>query len=139
MATARREYVDKLLAALDHPEPMTRVRAAWLLGRVDDPRRATITASLIAAIDRHREDPEFLATAAATLGALGQPDAIPVLARLAVHSFLKARLAAVEALLQWANDPTAKEALERACRDPNRVVREAAARVRCVSVPASEA
>lgn len=145
MATVRREYVDKLLAALDHPEPMTRVRAAWLLGRVDDPRRDQIAASLIGALDRHCEDPEFLATAAHTLGALGHPDAIPVLARLAVNSFLKARVAAVEALARWASEPAAEEALQRAARDPNRVVRDAAARVfrehdtRCASAPESEA
>jgi len=34
----RRDFVDKLLVALHHPEPSTPVRAAWILGRLQDER-----------------------------------------------------------------------------------------------------
>ncbi|HDP79448.1 MAG TPA: hypothetical protein ENN21_01250 [Spirochaetes bacterium] len=33
-----RDYIDKLIAALRHPEPSTPLRAAWLLGKIGDPR-----------------------------------------------------------------------------------------------------
>lgn len=31
-----KDYVEKLLAALDHPEPETHIRVAWILGRMGD-------------------------------------------------------------------------------------------------------
>jgi len=33
-----KDYVDKLMLALKHPEPSTPVRAAWLLGKIRDQR-----------------------------------------------------------------------------------------------------
>jgi predicted amidophosphoribosyltransferase len=34
----RKDLVEKLIHSLQHPEPSTPVRAAWLLGRIKDPR-----------------------------------------------------------------------------------------------------
>ena len=33
-----RDYTEKLIAVLDHPEPETPIRAAWVLGRMGDRR-----------------------------------------------------------------------------------------------------
>lgn len=33
-----KDFVDKLIVALHHPEPSTPVRAAWILGRLQDER-----------------------------------------------------------------------------------------------------
>ena len=33
-----KDYFEKLILALHHPEPTTPIRAAWLLGKIQDPR-----------------------------------------------------------------------------------------------------
>ncbi len=33
-----RDYIEKLILALDHPEPRTPIRAAWLLGKLGERR-----------------------------------------------------------------------------------------------------
>ena len=33
-----KDYFEKLIVALRHPEPTTPIRAAWLLGKIKDPR-----------------------------------------------------------------------------------------------------
>jgi len=118
-------YSDKLIAALGHREPMTRTRAAWLLGKLGD-KRAVLP--LIAEIKHDRRDPEFLATAAEALGVLRDESAIPLLVRLSRSSFLKVRLVAVEALGQWRAQAVVAKALDAARSDVNAIVRRAAAR-----------
>ena len=38
LCTSGKDYTEKLIAALDHPEPETPIRAAWVLGRMGDQR-----------------------------------------------------------------------------------------------------
>ena len=33
-----KDYLEKLILALHHPEPATPIRAAWLIGKIRDPR-----------------------------------------------------------------------------------------------------
>lgn len=119
-------YVEKLIDALDNPEPLTRVRSAYLLGRIHD---RTAVPALIGSLETHRDDPEFLAAAATSLGELGDDAAVEPLVGLMRRSFLKSRLAAVEALASWSQRDGVRAALRRACSDPNQVVRQAAGRV----------
>jgi HEAT repeat protein len=124
MSGERTTYTDKLIRALEHPEPQTRVRAAWLLGKK---REARAVPALMAAIERSTDDPELLAVAAWSLGVIGDAAAIPTLVWLARRSFLKARVAAVDALGRWAGRRDVRELLRSAAAsDPNERVRAAA-------------
>jgi len=117
------DYVDKLIEALHHQEPLTRVRAAWLLGQIGDHR--AVPPLLRAA--QEGGDPEFLAAVVEALGRLGDPVAVPVIAQLMRTSYLKVRLAAVKALARQ-DTPEATDALRRALHDPNAIVRKEAQR-----------
>lgn len=86
-------YVEKLLEALDNPEPLTRVRAAWLLGKL---HATHAVGPLAAAIKEQSGDPEFIAAAAGALGCIADPAAVPILIQIARTSLLKARVTAVE-------------------------------------------
>jgi HEAT repeat protein len=119
----RREYIAKLIEALDNPEPMTPVRATWILGEL---RAGEAAPSLIESSERHTDDPEFLAGVAEALGKIADESAVPFLITLAHASFLKVRLAAVEALARWRDRQAVAMALRRALHDPNAIVREVA-------------
>lgn len=119
------DYVEMLIEALHHEEPMTRVRAAWLLGKIGD-HRAVLP--LLKAAEEERQDPEFLSAVVESLGRLGDPVAVPVIIRLARTSFLKVRLTAVDALSGW-HTPETEAALRAALQDPNAIVREEARRL----------
>lgn len=122
-SVTRARYVSDLVQALDNPEPLTQVRAAWILGEL---RAREATADLIGSTQRHADDPEFLAAVAEALGKIADESAVPFLAHLAHSSFLKVRLAAVEALARWRHLPDAERALKRSLHDPNAIVRRAA-------------
>lgn len=121
--TRDKEFVAKLIAALGHPEPLTRRRAAWILGELRD-RRAL--APLIAAVEGSA-DPDLLEGAVEALGKLGDERAVDALARLLRSSYLSVRLKAVEAL-RSIGGPRATEAMRSALDDPNVSVREKATR-----------
>lgn len=91
------DFVDKLIAALRHPEPTRAGLAVHILGeRLHEPRAV---APLIALLDQDG-DPYVLASAAEALGQLGDPRAVPVLRR-ALHDptrYLVIRVAAAQAL-----------------------------------------
>jgi HEAT repeat protein len=121
--TESNTYVDKLIEALHHEEPLTRIRAAWLLGRLREQRAVR---TLIAAVETYRADPEFLAAAATALGEIGDADGVPTLRRLARSSPLKSRLAAVRSLSRWADRAGVRVTLRSALRDRNALIRDAA-------------
>jgi len=125
-------YVQKLIDALSNREPLTRVRAAWLLGKL---RAAKALDPLASAIDAQSDDPEFIAAAAEALGRIGDPTAVPVLIQLARTSLLKARVTAVESLVEWRDRDDVRQCLEAALHDRNALVREAAARALHKSLP----
>lgn len=117
------DYVEKLVAALNHEIPYLRTRAAWLLGRCGDPRAVT---PLIAALEANASDPYILQAVVLSLGQLGDRRAVASLVRLLGSSFLPVRVAAARAL-GMLGDPAAVPALEAALGDENSLVREAAA------------
>jgi len=87
------DHVEKLIVALDHPEPSTPVRAAHLLGRLGDQRAVP---ALIRTVETTRD--VYLARASIrALGEIGSPEAIRFLGSLTAHP---ARLIGEEA--EWA-------------------------------------
>ena len=76
----RRDYVDKLIGALRHPEAFTQRRAAYVLGLIGDPRAVE---ALIAVLQHGEADPYVRAQAAETLGLIGTSQARSVLGQVA--------------------------------------------------------
>ena len=102
-------YVEQLLAALRHPEPETRARAAALLGEVGEPKDARTVRALIDALsgttDRDsRWDASLQVAAARSLGQLGACEAAENLREVALSDgmALIAGLSAVAALAELA-------------------------------------
>jgi hypothetical protein len=123
-------YLDKLLVALRHPEPETRVRAAAILGGVAEPSDVRVIRALVAALalDAPGETPHdagLQAAAARSLGQLAACTASAQLRELAMRDAmpLGAGLCAVEALAQLAHGgcDRAAEELELIAREAGRV------------------
>jgi HEAT repeats len=75
------DHVEKLIVALNHPEPNTPVRAAHLLGRIGDQRAVP---ALIRTVETTRD--VYLARASIrALGEIGSPEAIEFLRSLTAH------------------------------------------------------
>lgn len=120
--TEERDFFEKLLRALRHPERTRVATAATILGQLRDPR--AVPALIETAL--HARDFGVQEAAVRSLGRLGDPRAIPALAvLLRWESPLPVRLAAVEALRAF-DDPRAREALRSAWNDPSEAVRRAA-------------
>lgn len=117
------DYASKLISALDHPEPETPVRSAWILGELHETRAV---GALLGLLEKSR-DPYILAGAAEALGKIGDARATGVLAKALASSFLPVRLKAVEALGRLGGDE-ARRSIQSALADPNPSVRNVAAK-----------
>ncbi len=118
----REHGLDRLIALLEHPVPLTRSPAARLLGHVGD-RRALGPLLKILETDR-----QWLARmwAAAALGELGCPEAVPALAHALQHDEKnRVRAAAVEAIGRL-KPPDALQWLQIAMQDPDGSVKQKA-------------
>ena len=94
---ARRErnnYVDKLIAALHHPEPTIPIRAAWILGE----RREHKAVKRLMALVETSMDAFIAAAAVAALGRIGGEQSLVALRRAAQHESAIVRRAAAEAV-----------------------------------------
>lgn len=120
----RGDYADRLIWALNHPEPTVAPRAAWILGRRRD---AKAVAPLIAVLES-RKDMGVQEAAVVALGQIGDPRALPVLQKLLLdeESYLSVRERAAWALGRI-GDPSASAALREAVLDRSPAVRAAAA------------
>jgi HEAT repeat protein len=76
-----KDYVDKLILALNHPEPTTPVRASELLGRVRAARAVDPLISLV----RASGDVFVVRAAVEALGRIGTPAAHTFLRTLSTH------------------------------------------------------
>ncbi len=93
LAEGAGDYVAKLIAALEHPEPLTRRRAAYVLGLLRDPGAVEALAALLAG----PADPYVKGEAAQALRAIGGEKAHSVLRRVAqdaTQSVMVRRIAA---------------------------------------------
>jgi len=76
-----RDYVERLIVALNHPEKSTPVRAAWLLGELRDPRAA---GALIELVNNSRD--VYIARAAVgALAKIGTSEAVNFIKTLCEH------------------------------------------------------
>ncbi len=84
---AQAGYVDKLIAALSHPEPGTPVRAAWMLG---ERREQKAVAELIRLV---RESPDTVIVEAAVeaLGKIDDERAREIVSAALAHPFVRVR------------------------------------------------
>lgn len=120
-ASEEESFVDGLIWALRHPEPTVAPRAARILGQLREPSAVVPLMDLA----EHSTDMGALEEAATALGNIGDPTAVPVLARLARESYLSVRLRAIEALGRIGG-ADARQALDEAACDPCEAVRSAA-------------
>ena len=85
-----KDYVDKLIAALRHPEQGTPIRAAWILGQRCEARAVGPLIELL-----RRTADVYIATAAVeALGEIGAPEALAFLNTLGDHPAQMVRAAA---------------------------------------------
>jgi len=125
---AQANLTDKYVAALRHPQPETRLRAAWMLGRM---RAASAVPALLALVEAKSDyDPYVLSAALKSLGQIGDRRAVRVLASLLAdpHAPFMARMEAAYALAAIGG-AEAWAVLEQAAEhDASERVRQAAAR-----------
>jgi DNA-directed RNA polymerase subunit RPC12/RpoP len=76
-----KDYVEKLIIALDHPEKETPIRAAWLLGQLRDERAVSPLINLV----QKTEDVYLARAAVQALGELDTPEARQFLGTLSHH------------------------------------------------------
>jgi len=72
---ASADFVEKLIAALHHPEPTTPIRAAWILGQ----RREREAVEPLIQLARTCPDPFLVESAVEALGKIGDPRALGTL------------------------------------------------------------
>lgn len=118
-----RDYTDELIGALKHPELLTRLRAAWLLGKTGEARAVV---PLLEAIENNIDDPYMLQSIVESLGRLGDARALDAIIKLLRNSFIIVRAQAARAI-GAIGDLRGLESLLEAKRNDHLSVREAAA------------
>jgi HEAT repeat protein len=93
------DYADKLIAALRHKEPMTPVRAAWILGE----RREQKAVPALAKIVKKAKDAFLVESAVEALGKIGGGAASDAVRAATQHSSLRVRVKARDVLKQLAS------------------------------------
>lgn len=88
------DYVEHLILALQHPEPQTPMRAAWILGKLREQRAVAPLARLA----RHTRDVYLARAAAEALARIGGTSALDHLRSLARHPARMVREAVKAAL-----------------------------------------
>lgn len=121
---AEADIIAKYIAALNHPQPETRLRVAWLLGRMQANRAVPALLAIVRGRGQADRDPYLLSAAVKSLAQIGDRRVAPELAALLVDpevSFM-ARLEAVDALVHLGG-ATAEAALRAALAAPDDSVR----------------
>jgi len=85
-----KDYFEKLILALSHPERQTPLRAAWILGQ----RRETCAVSALIELIRRTDDVYTATAAVEALGKIGTPETLAFLGTLGDHPVRMVRAAA---------------------------------------------
>ncbi|MBX3023771.1 HEAT repeat domain-containing protein [bacterium] len=133
-ALDHRDFTDKLIAALRHPEATTQRRAARILGE----RRAGAAVAALGAHLRATDDPFLASDIVAALARIGGPDAAALVIEALRHPAFLVRLAALRAVATIGG-AAAEQAIAQAASDPSPAVRRAAAAMRLDGQPRREA
>jgi len=101
--TLEQDYAQKLIAALDHPEPTTPVRVAWILGV----RKETRAIPRLARLVRESDDPYIVEAAVEALGRIGDPTGLEAIRFATQHGAARVREKAQHAtiLIQRTTSP----------------------------------
>jgi HEAT repeat protein len=121
---AEADIIAKYIAALNHPQPETRLRVAWLLGRMQADRAVPALLAIVRGRGQADRDPYLLSAVVKSLAQIGDQGVAPELAALLADpevSFM-ARLEAADALAHLGGE-TAEAALRAALAAPNDSVR----------------
>lgn len=94
------DYTDKLIAALRHKEPMTPVRAAWILGE----RHEQKAVSALTKIVRRANDAFLVESAVEALRKIGGSAALQAVRAATQHSSLRVRVKARDMLMQMVSE-----------------------------------
>ncbi|HUJ11881.1 MAG TPA: HEAT repeat domain-containing protein [Verrucomicrobiae bacterium] len=94
---ARSDFVDKLIAALRHPEPLTPMRAAWILGE----RRERQAVLPLIETCRSADNVFLMVAVVEALGKIGHPQGLETLREAARHPNAHLRRSAELALARW--------------------------------------
>jgi hypothetical protein len=89
-----KDYMEKLIVALEHPEPTTPIRAAWLLGQKQDPRAIEPLKQLL----KTTHDPYIARAAVQALSKMDRNDIFDFLQEFANHPVVIVRQEAQSAL-----------------------------------------
>jgi HEAT repeat protein len=114
------DYVERLIHALDHPEPNTRATAALILGKIGDQRALEALCSKA----KTSKDMALLEAIAEALGNFPSQKAIDALAHLLRTSWLPVRVKAAEALKRIGTVDALKVLREIATKDASELVRK---------------
>ncbi|MEW6770522.1 MAG: HEAT repeat domain-containing protein [Bacillota bacterium] len=94
-------YVEKLIRALDAPEAMTALRAAYLLGKL----KAAAAVPALAAKLQESPDPYLAAAACEALARIGTPEAKAAVCAARQHRFAPVR----EVAVRYCHEPSPGE------------------------------
>ena len=114
------DYVERLIHALDHPEPNTRATAALILGKIGDQRALDALCSKA----ETSKDMTLLEAIAEALGHFPSQKAIDALAHLLRTSWLPVRVKAAESLKQFGTADALRVLREVAMKDASELVRK---------------
>jgi HEAT repeat protein len=118
---SRSTLVTAVIAALDDPDAVVVVHAAWFLGE----RRAAIAVPRLETLAREAEDMRCREAAVAALGAIGDPAGLAAVLAAATEDRPTVRRRATVALAGF-DDPQVDDALRRSATDRDWQVRQAA-------------
>lgn len=104
LAAGAGDYLAKLIAALEHPEPLTRRRAAYVLGLLRDPGAVEALAAVLAG----PADPYVKGEAAHALRAIGGERARDILRGVARDETQSVMVRRIAAAALSDGDPTAE-------------------------------
>ena len=85
-----KDYFEKLILALNHPQRQTPLRAAWILGQ----RRELRAVSALIGLIRNTDDVYIAAAAVEALGKIGTPEALAFVEALTDAEICMVRAAA---------------------------------------------
>ena len=122
-----RSYFEKLVSALNHSERTTRIRAAYILGTLEDHCGVRPFAEVVKRV-KDIKDIFFIEMVAIALGKVDGEEALPILVRLMNHPSFLVRRAALNSLSKFKNQG-ALRVIKRALKDPSPSVQELARKI----------
>jgi len=120
-------YFERLVRALNHPERMTRIRAAYILGELKDKRAVKPLAKAIGRTPGIR-DIFFEEAIVVALGKIDGEEVLPILINLLEHRSFLVRTAALNSLGRLKTEK-ATQAIKKALNDPSLSIQDLARRI----------